>query len=274
MKTFSFTISFMLPLFYLGIVILYYRIFTGKIKTRLSKTTPFLIALLIFHLIELAIRIYALGTMPLSSIHDAASFLALSILIVYMIIELSLNNRASGLFILSFAFILEVISTFYLTWEKETNELLTNPYFAVHASMSVMGYTALSLSAIYALMYIIQNRNLKKKKMGLLYTQLPALTYLEKMSIRSVLIGIILLGLGIMHGHFQAHRVFGTYFPMDPKVLLSDAIWLFYFFGYVLSRIMKWRGRWMANLALSGFFVLLMVSVLVMFLMESFHRFF
>ncbi|MEJ2546163.1 MAG: hypothetical protein P8Y99_19030, partial [Calditrichaceae bacterium] len=162
MKTFSFTISYLLPVFYLGIVFFYYRIFTGKIKTRLSKTTPFLIGLLIFHLIELAIRTYALNTMPLSSIHDAFSFLALSILLVYMIIELSLNNRASGLFILSFAFILEVISTLYLTWEKETNELLTNPYFAVHASMSVMGYTALSLSAIYALMYIIQNRNLKK----------------------------------------------------------------------------------------------------------------
>lgn len=274
MKSVSFTISFLLPLFYLGIVILYYRIFTGKVKTRLSKTTPFLIGLLMFHIFELAIRTFALNTMPLSSIHDAFSFLALSILLVYMVIELSLNNRASGLFILSFAFILVLISTCCLTWEKETNELLTNPYFAIHASMSVMGYTALSLSAIYALMYVIQNYNLKKKKMGLLYTQLPALTYLEKMSIRSVVIGIILLGLGIMHGHIQSNRVFGTYFPMDPKVLISDAIWGFYFFGYVLSRIMKWRGRWMANLALSGFFVLLIVSGLVMFLMESFHRFF
>ena len=210
MKTVSFTISFLLPVFYLVIVILYYRIFTGKIKSRLSKTTPLLIGLLVFHIIELALRTSALHTMPLSSIHDATSFLAFSILLVYMIIELSLNNRASGLFILSFAFILEIISTFYLTWEKETSELLTNPYFAIHASMSVMGYTALSLSAIYALMYIIQNRNLKKKKMGLLYTQLPALTYLEKMSIRSVVIGIILLGLGIMHGHFQLRKCYCT----------------------------------------------------------------
>ncbi|MBN1406922.1 MAG: cytochrome c biogenesis protein CcsA [Calditrichaceae bacterium] len=274
MKTISYTISYLLPLFYLAVVILYYRIFTGTIRTHPNKTTPFLVGLLIIHILELAIRTFSLSTMPLSSIHDSFSFLALSILFVYIIIELSLNNRASGLFILSFAFILEVISTFYLTWEKETSELLTNPYFAIHASMSVMGYTALSLSAIYALMYIIQNRNLKKKKMGLLYSQLPALSYLEKMSIRSVVIGIILLGLGIMHGHIQSNRVFGTYFPMDPKVLLSDAIWLFYFFGYLLSRIMKWRGRWMANLALSGFFVLLIVSGLVMFFMESFHRFF
>ncbi|MEJ2052333.1 MAG: cytochrome c biogenesis protein CcsA [Calditrichaceae bacterium] len=274
MKTVSLTISYLLPVFYLGIVILYYRIFTGKLKIRLIKTAPFLIGLLLVHICELALRNIALNTMPLSTIHDAASFLAFSILLVYMIIELTLNNRATGLFILSFAFLLELISTFYLTWEKETNELLTNPYFAIHASMSVMGYTALSLSAIYALMYVIQNYNLKKKKMGLLYTQLPALTYLEKMSIRSVAIGIILLGLGIMHGHIQAHRVFGTYFPMDPKVLLSDAIWAFYFFGYLLSRIMKWRGRWMANLAISGFFVLLIVSGIIMFLKDSFHRFF
>jgi ABC-type uncharacterized transport system permease subunit len=212
--------------------------------------------------------------MPLSSVHDAASFLAFSILLVYMIIEISLKNQASGLFILSFAFILELVSTYYLTWEKETNELLTNPYFAVHASLSVMGYTALSLSAIYAMMYAVQNNNLKKKKMGLLYRQLPPLTFLEKMSIRSVVIGIILLGIGILHGHIQANRVLGTYWPMDPKVILSDAIWGFYFIGYIVSRIMKWRGRWMANLALSGFLVLLIVSGMVMFLMDSFHRFF
>jgi ABC-type uncharacterized transport system permease subunit len=89
-----------------------------------------------------------------------------------------------------------------------------------------MGYTALSLAAIYALMYIIQNNNLKKRKLGNLFSQLPALTYLEKMSMRSVVTGIVLLGIGLLLGHLQAMELIGEFWPKDMKVIISDAVWL------------------------------------------------
>ena len=274
MKLFSIVLSYLIPLFYIGLIYVYYLVFTGKYKSLTSKTTGFLIITALFHLTEIVTRQLILNTMPLSTMHDAFSFLAFSILVVYLIIEISLNNKASGFFVLSLAFLLELISSFNLSWEKETNALLTNFYFTIHASMSIMGYTALSLSAIYALMYIYQNRNLKLKRIGRLSSQFPALTYLEKMSIRSVVIGIILLGLGIFHGHIQANRTFGTYYPVDVKVIVSDLIWLFYLAGYVLSRIMKWRGKWMAWLSVSGFAFLMIIGIMVMFFAESFHRFY
>ncbi len=266
-------LSYILPVMYFMVIYLYFMIFSGKEKKLLNKTTPFLIILLIVHAIELGSRHIALKTMPLSTAHDAFSFLAFSILLVYMIIELSLNNRGSGIFILSFAFLLELISTFSLTWQPETNELLKSPMFAVHASFSIMGYTALSLSAIYSFMYVIQNRNIKKHRLGLLFTQLPALTYLEKMSIHSVVIGIILLGAGIMLGHIQARSLLGSFWPNDLKVIVTDIIWLLYFLGYVSARVFKWPGKWMAYLSMTAFTILIFGGILVIYITQSFHKF-
>ncbi len=274
MELLSKIISYILPVFYLAVVYVYYRIFFGKQKSFNAITIPLLIALLLVHALEIIIRLIGLNAMPLSTAFDALSFLAFSILFVYLVIEWTTKNKASGLFIMSFAFLSEVISSFNYSWKIETNELLTNTNFALHASLTIMGYTALSLSAIYALLYIIQNKNMKKRRFGIIYDQLPALSYLELMSIRSVVIGIILMGTGLLLGHIQAKTVFGAYWVNDAKIIITDIIWLFYLAGYVLANILKWRGRWMAILSLSGFLILLIAAILVMITTESFHKFY
>ena len=274
MKIFSQIISYSLPILYLIVLYVYYLIFLGKYKSLEKKTTPMLVGLLLIHALNMVIRNVALKTIPLSTIFDAFSFLAFSILIVYMILETSLKSRGSGLFILGFAFVLELISTFNHSWEPETNELLQNPVFAVHASMSIMGYTALSLSAIYALMYIVQDHNLKKRNLGTLFMQLPALSYLEKMSVRSVFIGIILLGIGILLGHIMATSLIGSFWPKDVKVVTSDLVWLIYLVGYFLTGRLKWRGEKMAYFSLIGFVVLVIGGLIIINLSESFHAFY
>jgi len=186
---------------------------------------------------------------------------------------MGLSERGSGLFILLFALILQLISIGYLSWIPETNELLANPTFAIHASISIMGYTALSLAAIYAVMYLLQKHNLKKRKMGKLFTQLPALNFLERMSIRSVIIGIVMLGVGIFLGHRQAYQMIGSYWPNDIKVVLTDAIWGAYLTGFLLSRKLKWRGEKNAYWSLSIYIILVVGGAVVLYLAESFHQF-
>jgi ABC-type uncharacterized transport system permease subunit len=273
MKELSQIISYSLPVLYLAVIYVYYLIFSGKNKTLVNKTTPILLVLVVFHLIEILTRNIAIGTMPLSTTHDAYTFIAFSILLVYMISELGLENRGAGLFVLSFSLVFELVSAFNMSWEPETNELLTNKTFAIHASLSITGYTALSLAAIYALMYIIQNNNLKKRKLGKLFRQLPALTYLEKMSVRSVITGIVLLGVGLLLGHYQALVMIGEFWPKDMKVIISDAVWLIYLIGLILTFVKKWRGERMAYLSLYGFIVLIIGGGIVIYMSESFHKF-
>ncbi|MBS0000536.1 MAG: cytochrome c biogenesis protein CcsA [Cyclobacteriaceae bacterium] len=274
MKLFSQILSYALPLLYLGVIYFYYLIFTGKDKRLLNKTTGLLIGLLFIHAVEIISRLVALNAIPLSTTHDAFSFLAFSILFVYMILELSLKNKGSGLFILSFAFIFELVSSFNVSWTLETNPLLKDPSFAIHASVSIMGYTALALSALYALMYILQNRNIKKRNLGKLFMQLPAISYLEKMSARSVFIGIILLGIGILQGHLEAYDVMGSFWQNDIKVIVIDTIWIIYLIGYSASRLMRWRGIYMAYFSIFGFLVLILGGSMVIYVSESFHSFY
>jgi len=273
MKELSQIISYSLPVLYLVVIYIYYLIFSDKNKSLVHKTTPILLFLVICHLAEIVTRNISLGTMPLSTMHDTYAFIAFSILLVYMISELGLDNRGAGLFVLFFSLILELLSAFNMSWEQETNPLLTNKTFAIHASLSITGYTALSLAAIYALMYIIQNNNLKKRKLGKLFMQLPALTYLEKMSTRSVVTGIVVLGIGLLLGHIQALKLIGEFWPNDMKVIISDAVWLIYLTGYLVIRANKWRGEKIAYISLYGFIVLVIGGGIVIYLSESFHKF-
>ncbi len=273
MKEFSQIISYSLPVLYLIVIYVYYLIFSEKNKSLVHRTTPILLILVVFHIIEIITRNIALKTMPLSTTHDAYAFIAFSILLVYMISELGLKNRGAGLFILFFALILQLWSTYNMSWTPETNELLTNKTFAIHASLSITGYTALSLAAIYALMYIIQNNNLKKRKLGHLFLQLPALTYLEKMSLRSVVTGIVLLGIGILLGHYQAQVMIGEFWPKDIKVILSDAVWILYVAGFIITSVKKWRGEKMAYMSLYAFLILIVGGGIIIYMSESFHKF-
>lgn len=273
MKVLSQIISYSLPVLYLLVIYIYYLIFSEKNKSLVSRTTPILLFLVVCHLIEIFARNISLGTMPLSTLHDAYAFIAFSILLVYMISELGLENRGAGLFILFFALILQLISTINMSWVPETNELLTNKTFAIHASMAITGYTALSLGAIYALMYIIQNNNLKKRRLGKMFSQLPALTYMEKMSLRSVVTGIIALGVGLLLGHYQALVMIGEFWPKDVKVIISDAVWLIYLAGYILTSVKKWRGEKLAYLSLYGFIILIIGGGIIIYMSESFHKF-
>lgn len=273
-ETFGQVLSYLMPVLYLIVIYLYYIIFSGKNKRLAGVTTYFLAILLIAHSAEIFIRNITLNTMPLSTAHDAYSFLAISILFVYMIIEMGMSERGSGLFILFFAFVLQLISINYLSWEPETNDLITNASFALHASIAIMGYTALSLSAIYATMYLIQKRNLKKRKMGKLFTQLPALNFLERLSIRAVIVGIVLLGIGLIFGHRQAYKTIGSYWPNDIKVMLSDAVWMAYVIGFMLSKKLRWGGKKNAYYSLFLFLILIVGGVFVLYLTESFHQFY
>jgi ABC-type transport system involved in cytochrome c biogenesis permease subunit len=96
MKVFSQILSYSLPVLYVLVFYMYYLIFSGKKKSLVNKTTPILLILVLCHLAEMLTRNLALQTMPLSTTHDAYSFLAFSILLVYMISELGLQNRGAG----------------------------------------------------------------------------------------------------------------------------------------------------------------------------------
>ena len=153
------------------------------------------------------------------------------------------------------------------------NPLLDNPFYIIHVVLAVIGYSAISISALYAFLYILLNHNIKYHRLGIIYEKLPPLRNLERLSIRSIQIGIFTLGLGILAGHIQAKQMIGTYWPMDPKVIYNNIIWFCYFLGHIIAQMYKWRGRWMAYLAILGFGILIFTNIMIIFIKNTFHQF-
>ena len=273
MRTTSQAFSVLLPLIYLIVVFFYGQIFVGRLKKLASYSVLVLIILLAVHAAEIALRGAAIGTIPLATKFDALSFLAFAITIVYLIIELSVDSKATGFFALALSFIIQTIASVLYNWDLTHNPLLSNPIYAVHVVLTILGYTAVSISALYALLYVMLNHNLRNHNLGLVYEKLPPLSLLEQMSIRSVQIGIIFLGLGLLLGHLRALDILGTFMPADYKVIFTDLIWVAYVLAYLISQLRKWRGRWMAYLSMSGFGILIFANIMILFIENSFHQF-
>jgi ABC-type uncharacterized transport system permease subunit len=253
MNTTSQIISLLLPAIYLIVVFLNAYIFFGRNKKLENKVPSMIISLIVIHVIHLIIRGLAIETIPLATKLDALSLLALAIISLILIIEISSDNRTTIFFAVLLSFLIQTISSMFYSWELLPNPLLVNSLYTIHVVLTILGYSAISISALYALLYVMLNHNIKNHRLGIIYEKLPPLRNLERLSIRAVQIGIITLGLGILAGHFQAKEVLGTYWPIDPKVIYNNIIWFCYFLGLVIAQIFKWRGRWMAYLAMVGF---------------------
>ena len=266
-------IGVMLPVLYLSVTFIYGFIFFGEFRELELKTPVILTVLLGIHGVELVLKGMTLGIVPFSTLLDAFSFWAFSLTAVYFFIELTVRVKSTGLFVLIPAFFLQLLSSLFYDWHHTPNPMLTNPIFMVHVIFTIIGYTAICVSSLYSLLYIMLNQNIKHHRFGRVYDKLPSLSTLERLGMRSVQVGIVLLGFGIILGHLRAGSLLDSYWPSDPKVWLTDMIWICYLLGYGIARLKNWRGRWMAYLSLFSFAGLVLITVTVFFLLDSFHHF-
>jgi ABC-type uncharacterized transport system permease subunit len=272
MNTIIESLSIIVPILYVIIIFFYSYIFFKRIKKLESKITIVITILLGIHLTFIILRGIALENFPLVSKPDVFSFLALMIISFNFIFEKHVDSIATGLFAFIFALLIQIISSIFFKWEYSNILILSNPIFFIHVIFTLLGYTAICISSLYALLYILLNHNIKRHRLGTIYEKLPPLNLLEKMSINSVIIAIILLGIGIVLGHVNAKITIGSYFPMDVKVLFSDLIWISYFTGYFFAQLNKWRGRWMAYLSIIGFIIFIFTNVITI-IFSNFHQF-
>ena len=120
---------------------------------------------------------------------------------------------------------------------------------------------AFALAFAAAVGYVLQERMLRRKKLGGIFQRLPALDVLDSLSLRLVLAGFPLLTLGIVTGTMWAVR-------MDPSAPTFSApqgfgllAWLVFAAVLLLRVAAGWRGRRAAIGTMVGFFFAVAVLV-------------
>jgi len=210
---------------------------------------------------------------------------SLALLGTYLVIEKRLKAKNTGFLVTGMAFILVLIASAFSTAAPKANSLLSDPGFAGHVVLVLLAYTALSLSFLFAILYLILARQLMRRQFGLLFRRLPSLATLERMSVGAVELGVPLLFLALAMGHLwmydladrlrEAHHndLAAQLTPWDPKILVSWVIFLGYSIGLLGHRFLGWRGRRMNVMAVTAFVVVVGAVGVVHHFFPSFHKF-
>jgi ABC-type transport system involved in cytochrome c biogenesis permease subunit len=147
---------------------------------------------------------------------------------------------------------------------------LMGSIFACHVTMAILGYAALTLSAVLAILYLIQTRQLNRRTQGLLFSRLPALDVLSHLHHTSVVIGVSALTVAASLGLIWAKRQWNTYW--DPKVAFTFLIICIYLFTLFPGRS-GLGGKKLKFVSLGGFVLLMFSYTIVNLFITQEHGF-
>ncbi len=123
----------------------------------------------------------------------------------------------------------------------------------MHAGITIVAYGFLGLAFIGGFMYLIQEWELKSKRLGYFFSRLPSLNALDQLNNHCLTTGFIFLTLGILSGTLWAKQIVGSYWRWDPKEIWSIITWCIYLIQFHQRMTVGWRGKRAAVMAIIGF---------------------
>jgi len=214
-----------------------------------------------------------MGVAPALTFRTALVFFAWAVLGAYLFLYLKFKLMILGSFIASLAAVLLILSLFITAPEITIHPALKNPWLSLHILTSVLGNGMLSVTFIAALMYLIQERQIKHKQFGSLYKRLPSLETLDNISQYSLIFGFSLLTIGMITGSIYAQSALGTYWQWDSKEVWTLIVWLIYAVLLHERFAVGLRGRKAAWLSILAFLFLIFSFIGVNFWFSDYHRF-
>lgn len=241
----------------------------GKLASRL------LVVSLLIHFTAMLGRTHQLHVVPYHDLYGSLSLFAWMIGLIYLALEFRHRQKSVGAFLLPIPIILLILATVLNRTEPFVRSAeLKGALFAYHVTTNIFAYSAFTVSFILSALYLLQHRQIRIRRSGLLFSRLPSLDLLERMNRTSVAIGVPVLTLGIFLGSLYAHRVFRFFWNWDPKQVWS-LISLLVYAGYLyLERRGTWKGKRSAIISVFGFLIILFSYSVVNLYFSSFHKFY
>ncbi len=203
------------------------------------------------HTLALAMRMIGAGQAPLPSFHEALSFFAWTLVLVFLAVEFRHRIHVLGSFILPLA-LLSLVSAAVLPEQGPTLKPVLKTLW-VHVALSMLGAVGFAVAFVAGVMYLIQDGLLKSKRFNVLYTKLPALDFLDHLNQQSIVFGFPLLTLGIITGAISGAFSKGSYLSWNPEQTWALVTWFFYFVVLLGRLTVGWRAKRAAYLTIIGF---------------------
>jgi cytochrome c-type biogenesis protein CcsB len=196
-----------------------------------------------------------------------------SIILIYLIFQIRFRLMILGSFVAPLAVILMLISSTLPRTEGAVRPIFKSLWLTVHVVTIFMGDALFAIAFLAAVMYLIQERQIKHKKFGSFYSRLPSLATLDAINYQSLVYGFPFLTLGMITGSIYAQYTLGTYWQWDPKEVWSLITWVFYAALLHERLVAGWRGRRAALMSILCFCVLIFTFIGVSLWLGGYHSF-
>ena len=260
-------------LLYLLAALLYsaYIIFLREYLSRTAQTA--VLIGFISHTLALITRYAEAGHTPVTNLYESLSFFAWMVIGVLLIANLKFKIKVLGALLTPIALILML---FAYALPKEIVPLapvLKSFWHPFHVLFAFMGNAIFALAFCCGIMYLVQEHQLKSKRIGAITQRLPSLKVLDDLNYQALTYGFPLLTLGIITGAIWAEYAWGRYWNWDPKETWSLITWLFYAALLHQRLTVGWRGRKAAIMAIIGFLAVLFTFLGVNLLLSGLHTY-
>lgn len=202
-----------------------------------SKATVFwMIGALLGQFVFLYLRGQERAACPLMGMGEILVFLAWSLTLFYLLVGSGYRLSLMGVFSAPVVVLFQAVALIPGVLETDPEPLAgTDPWRETHAAMSVLGYGALGLAAVSAVMFLVLNKQLKSHHLASgLFKNLPPVRELLVSLRRLLWIGWVMLSVGVVAGARMPHEG-----GMEGHLVAACAVWLAY---AVLLGVLQFRG--------------------------------
>ncbi|MEQ8168115.1 MAG: c-type cytochrome biogenesis protein CcsB [Candidatus Eremiobacterota bacterium] len=223
--------------------------------------------------VSLIIRFIREGHPPVATLFETLSLFSwITVFIYLIIIKFKPAHRAIGLFIMPLACIINACAIGADNDIVPLMPSLQSFWLFIHVPLCLLGYGFITIAFFSAIIYFIQEKNLKYKNIKG-FNRYPSLMAADELCYTMVTAGFTCLTMGIISGSIWAQNAWGSYWSWDPKETWSLITWLL-FAVYLHARYMGgWRGRRTNILIIIGFICLLITFVGVNYLFGGLHKY-
>jgi ABC-type uncharacterized transport system permease subunit len=251
---------FLLAVIFYGLSTLY-AAFLWRQGFRNDNRVTYLLLLsaFVFHTMAMVSRGFSLSRCPVNNLYEAITFVAWTIVAVYLVMGLWSRLRFLGAFASPVILAMGILALMPgMDPPHSGTPEFRSDWVSIHAALVLLSLGAFGLSSVAGTMYLTHEHNLKFHKLQAIFSRLPPIERLEAIINRFLVGGFLLLTAGLSLTPLLMQQRFGVYYKSDPILLYSIFIW----FMYLGLLVMRWQlgqgGRKIAWGAIGSFaFILL-----------------
>ena len=206
----------------------------------------------VLHLVSIIEQGLAEGRCPVNNFFETMSLCAWILSAAFLFVYYRYKTESLSVFIFPLVFVMTMVASLSDPWTMMNSPALRSAWLISHVIFALLGYAALVVTAVAAIAYLFQERELKRKRPHGFYYRLPALGTLDDLVARLLGAGFVFVTGGIIAGSIWGFLDSGTRWIADPRIGISFVTWTFYL-ALVFFRVAAgWRGRKTAILSIAA----------------------